>query len=179
MGCETIAKIRGHITPEEIINYIRVTIDKNVSYNIKTDDYGNIDDTVNHGYIKNVYDDSEIMNITSGFINFTTISGNKKSMFYFYQNVATEENIEYYKRTGLAEIAETQTTTLMVSADNEAVEILTKIVSMYGGWLDENDCDEEKFYKILKSSDPLPVKIIHVTMEELNKMYGGVVVIDG
>ena len=51
------------------------------------------------------------------------------------------------------------------------------LVSQFGGWIDENDCDDEDYYPISKDTDGNITPVILVTMEEIYQKFGGVVII--
>lgn len=54
---------------------------------------------------------------------------------------------------------------------------MKKIVTEFGGWLDENDCDDEPYYPVDKNPDGSIKPIIRVTMEEINTKFGDTVLI--
>jgi hypothetical protein len=59
----------------------------------------------------------------------------------------------------------------------DSVEIIKDIVTHFGGWIDENDCDDKEFYPILKNEDGNIKPIIYITKEELYEKFGGIVII--
>jgi len=58
-----------------------------------------------------------------------------------------------------------------------SVEIMKAIISYFSGWIDENDLDEEEPYYIEAHPEGIAPKIIKITRSELNKHFGGTVVI--
>lgn len=58
-----------------------------------------------------------------------------------------------------------------------SVEIMRSVLSFFGGWLDENDCDNEEPYYIEVQADGVTPNIIKITRSELNRRLGGMVVI--
>lgn len=147
MGAEAVAKIRGYISPNEIVEFIKKAYDEHVSYGIGIKDYGLISKLEN---VRMVYDNSDTMKVESGYITFSTKPTIQRSIFYHHQNVNTERNATHYEEIGLGEMVNTEITELRLSADSEATAILMDILQVYGGWLDEDDCDEAEFFEILK-----------------------------
>jgi len=58
-----------------------------------------------------------------------------------------------------------------------SVEIMKSILSYFSGYLDENDCDKENEYYIEEQPEGVVPNIIKITRAELNKKFGGIVVI--
>lgn len=58
-----------------------------------------------------------------------------------------------------------------------SIEIMRALISHFGGWLDENDCDNEDAYYITEAPDGQIQTVIKMTRSELNKHFGGLVVI--
>ncbi len=58
-----------------------------------------------------------------------------------------------------------------------SVEIMRAILSHFGGWIDENDCDTEEAYFMEPQKDGITPNIIKITRSELNRRMGGMVVI--
>ncbi len=77
-------------------------------------------------------------------------------------------------------MVKSECTDLLLGYDNDSVEIMKEIVSYFGGYLDEDDCDDEPYYYIKgrrENNKQNKRNIIYVIQEELNKKYGGYVVI--
>lgn len=51
------------------------------------------------------------------------------------------------------------------------------LVLQFGGWIDENDCDDEDYYPISKDADGNISPVLLVTMEDIYQKFGGVVII--
>ena len=155
MGCDTILRLKGHITAEQIIDYI----DKNYKFigsSVKENNYGALN---KYNWVKEKYDDSNEWKIISGFITFD--DGDKNiTISYFYQNINSYENLEYYSERNLENMVKSETTFLSLGCcDNcdNSVEIMKGIAQEFGGWLDENDCDDIPPYWI----DKVDKKIIY------------------
>lgn len=145
MSCDTILKLKGHITEEQIVNYIDEHY-KLISDGTHEENYGSVNQLDN---VKEKYDDSNEWKITEGFISFNDGNENR-AMFYLYQNVNFYENLEYYNRYNLEDMVKSETTYLNLGLYGNSVEIMKGIAKEFGGWLDENDCDDELPYWIDK-----------------------------
>lgn len=80
----------------------------------------------------------------NGFIELCVPDSGLRNLFYDYSNVNFYENMEYYSRIGLRDMVESEITTLSLGYDKEALGLMKKIASYFGGWIEENDCDDEK-----------------------------------
>ena len=87
--------------------------------------------------------------IISGFIYFV-YKGDCRQLFYNYSSVNFYENIHYYSPLGLTKMVETETTTVSLGFHGKSVEIIKELIEHFGGgWMDENDCDDEEYYEIV------------------------------
>ena len=69
-----------------------------------------------------------------------------------------------------------ETTYVGMPASNKSVEIIKSIIANFGGgWIDENDWDDDYYYVDGNGNDK-PVK--HVTLEEVYEKFGEIVIID-
>ena len=84
MSCDTILRLKGHITAEQIVDYI----DEHYKF-IKEENYGSLS---KYNWVKEKYDDSNEWKITSGFITFNDGDENR-DIFYCYQNINSYENL--------------------------------------------------------------------------------------
>ena len=85
--------------------------------------------------------------------------------------------LTYYIENGLEDLVYSDTTYLSLGYDDEAVEIMNMIVQHFGGWIDENDCDDNLYTYVGKNKES-ETPVIHVTMEEIYEKFGGIVIID-
>lgn len=145
MGCDTILRIKGHITVEQIVNYI-IEHYKFISNGVKEENYGSLNQ---YDWVKEKYDDSNEWKITDGFITFNDGDENR-AIFYYYQNVNSYENLEYYNKYNLEDMVKSETTWLNLGLYGNSVEIMKRIAQEFGGWLEENDCDDKPPYWIDK-----------------------------
>lgn len=104
-------------------------------------------------FIKDNFDENAFAN--SGYVEFT-YKGEKRSLFFLNDSKMVYISLGFW---------------------GESVEIIASIVKNFGGWVDENCCDDEDFYYIPKDKDSKEYNIIYITQEELNKKFGGIVVI--
>ena len=174
MGVDTKGKLKGYVSPQEVLNFIKQTIDSNAKSHVELKDYG----IAEYDWIKERYDNTNKWLITSGFINFTSKQGEQRSLFYCYNNVNSYENLEYYSEYGLENMVKSETTDIMLGCYGDSVEVIKSIVTEFGGWIDENDCDDKEYYPIEKDSNGNIKQVFHISMEDIYEKFGGVVIID-
>lgn len=145
MGCYTLLRLKGNITVEQIVDYIDEHY-KFISNNVKEKNGGSLN---KYNRVKEKYDDSNEWKITNGFIRFNDGDENK-AIFYDYQNINFYENLEYYSKYNLENMVKSETTFLSLGYYDNSVEIMKGIAQEFGGWLDENDCDDIPPYWIDK-----------------------------
>lgn len=174
MSVDTKARLLGHIKPEEIVNYIYHNWDKNVNNRIERELMNRWKDK---DFIKEKYDDD--IYIDSGFIIFEYKKENR-IIHYFYESYNSYENLNYYKQYCLENMVKMETTRLSLGCWGNSVEIMKELCEYFGGFLDTNDSDNKPYYYI-PSTQPEKRKefppVIYMTQEELNKHFGGIVVI--
>lgn len=144
MSYDTILRLKGHITTEQIVDYIDEHY-KFISNSIKEENCGSLSE---YNWVKEKYDDSNEWKITNGFITFNDCEENK-NIFYLYQNINSYENLEYYSEYNLEDMVKSEITFLILGCYN-SVEIMQGIAQEFGGWLDEDDCDDIPPYWIDK-----------------------------
>lgn len=150
MGCNTILRLKGHITPEQIVDYI----DKHYDFKRKSirEYYAKL---LDESAIKERYDDSNKCKVTMGFIDFHDDNDKWISMNYYYCNVNIYDNLDHCLKFGIEDMAKSETTELtMCCFFDNSVEIMKGIAQEFGGWLDEDDCDDEPPYWIDKVDKP-------------------------
>jgi hypothetical protein len=175
MGVDTHGRLKGHILPEDILNFIKQKIDCKAKISIDTTFVKRLTECNN---IKKVYDDSEYWTTNHGFIYFTSKEGNYRSLFYSYDNVNFYENLDYFSKLGLRDLVVSETTSLSLGYNEEAVEIMTEIVAEFGGWIDKDDCDDEPYEPVIKNADGTIKPVYHVSINDVYDKFGGVVIID-
>lgn len=172
MGVCTKINLKSRIEPEIILKYIQDNFDKNATMDIRKyqsakEDYD----------ITKYYDDSRTLDTYMGFINFT-YQQEKRSLFYYYVNYNSYENLKYYKSLGLKDMVDFENTNLSLSFTGGAKEIMLSIVGAFGGWYDENDCDDIPYVWIDKNGEYKYKPIRHITMQDVYDKFGEIVIID-
>lgn len=177
MGIDTHGRIKGFVAHEEILNFIRQKYDKNARSDVKRQKVKNIADVTWKHTMNEHSEDNEHWYDISGFIIFK-YHEEDRMLFYMYSNVNHLENEEYYEERNLIDMVLAETTYLSLRCWGSSVEIIKEIVAQFGGgWIDENDCDEETYYPIEVNEDKTIKPVIRVTMAEINEKFGGTVVI--
>lgn len=146
MGIDTIVKIPGKVESSKIFDFIKEHFDENAINNVevKVQSQELLDGFVESG---NIILGTELI-FESGFIHFQH-KEEKRSLFFFYGNYympapyAIKKNLDNNTRE-----LNGDNTELTLGASGYAVEILTKIAKEFGGYIDENDCDDKWFYKV-------------------------------
>lgn len=157
MSVDTRGKIKGFVSHEDILKYLKNNYDKNAHSEVKRTIYGEIKNTFsNKSYMINSNSDNDKdWYIEAGFIYFRD-EEEDRVLFYNYSNVNFFENLEYYQELNLEDMVRTETTDISLDLWGNSVEIIEDIVQNFGGgWLDEDDCDDEPYYVI----EPLIFKI--------------------
>lgn len=151
MGVDTKGKIKGKISPEEIVKVLKENLGVDAVSDVSSHDYGKLDD-LDFTFVK--YGNNEHWIIDHGFICFE-INGDRRMLFYSYSNINIYEDLTYYKkefpeRTDLKEMVKSETTSISLGLWKYSVEIIETIVSAFGGWVDDNDCDDVPYRRIEK-----------------------------
>ena len=123
MGVDTKGYLNKNVKAREIYDVIVSEFDKNAIFDIK-------DDIFYEGF-------------ESGAIHFK--DGDDNRMLFYCVTPDKEENTEYAdgKLHG----------NLILGAWGNSVKIMSKILSVFGGYIDENDCDSIEAYYIPKDGD--------------------------
>jgi hypothetical protein len=166
--------------------------------NIKEQIYSQIEEEIimsvnTHGITKEVVDAEEILNFIK------TKYDTNASMRLDYSK---GEEIKYFRATGRIKfndgddnrslfvivdsvreehqkgiISSEKYTWLDLGCYGNSVEIMKSIINHFGGWVDDNDCDEEGYYYIPANPDRNVPQMIRVTMQEIYDKFGGIVII--
>lgn len=179
MSENTYVKLNGHILPEQVLEFIRNTFDKNakmLKISISNYHYNSNSFSPNATY----YTEMLPMPVTIKTDIYFEYKGETVSLFYLYDNFNYYENLEYYSNHHLENMVKSETTFLSAGCyeDGNSIEIMKSICSVFGGWIDENDSDDKEYYWIPKNNTENPVVVKHVTIEEVYEKFGCVVVID-
>lgn len=151
MGIDTYGKIKGYVSPEQIVHVIKDRFNvETVTSNITTYSY---DKFANLDFTSNTCIDGEYWK--EGRIEFE-ISGEKRNLFYYYSSINDYENLSYYEerfpdRPYLKEMVKSESTNIILGYWGSSVEIVETIVSAFGGWIDDNDCDDIPYREVEKN----------------------------
>lgn len=151
MGIDTVAKIKGRITPEQITEIIKDLFGVEPKNEVKRTIYDKLDDL---DYPFRNYGEEDYWFGDFGFIRFT-YNGENRQLFYSYNNINLYDNLLLYKRkypdrTDIHNMIKSETTHLSLGKWGSSVEILEAIVKKFGGWVDEDDCDDIPYRYIEK-----------------------------
>lgn len=178
MGCDTHGKIKGYVRHEEIFNFIRQKYDENAAMSIKKKIVYSLSGCKGEYRLNAHSEDHANWYDICGRIDFR-YKEEDRSLFYSYSNVNFFENLEYYSEYRLEDMVKSETTYLSLGYWGSSVEIIKEIVAQFGGgWIDKNDCDDQPYEPVEVNSDSSIKPVIHVTMEDIYKQFGGVVIID-
>jgi hypothetical protein len=166
MSVDTKGRLKGYVDPEQVLNFIKQKYDNDAKIRKDITNYGKINTTDENEWI-----------VESAFIYFKGKEDNRQ-LSYYHSNQIDTSNYNYYCEKGLENLVKTETTNISLGCNEEAKEIIKAIVVEFGGWYDANDCDEIDFEPIIKNSDGSIKPVFHVSMNDINKVFGGVVIID-
>jgi hypothetical protein len=153
MGIDTKGIFKDYVTPEQIVEYLQSKTNcENVRSEVKSNVLGKLDSTDFDLIQKNNSDNWEV---TSGFIIFDyyNVAGEKETrmMYYFYDNISSCEEIknfiDYRLQTSENKLDLIQSyikscVTVSLGYWGDGIEIISDLMKHFGGWVDENDCDE-------------------------------------
>lgn len=177
MSVDTCGKIKGFVRHEEILNFIKQKWDKNARDNVEKRINCPISECDWEYTINEHSEDNKNWYSIHGFICFK-YNDEDRMLFYNYNNLNNYENLEYYSKYGLQEIVKAETTTINLGYWGSSVEIIKELVAYFGGgWIDENDCDDEEYYPIELNNDGSIKPVQYVTMNDIYEKFGGVVII--
>lgn len=177
MGCSTKGKIKGYVSAEEILNFIRQKYDSNAFSDVSRHIEMPLTEVtwkyeLNAHSVSNDHYYTEYGNIIFNYNN------ERRQLFYFYSNINSFENLSYYSDLDLADMVMAETVSLSLGDYGSSRDIMKELVAQFGGgWVDYNDCDSEPFYPIELNEDKSIKPVIIITKKELYEKFGGVVII--
>ena len=147
MESNTKVKLRGRVTPGQLLKYLRRNYDMNAESQVIQKDMGLLG-SLAIPFERNVKG-AKKWKTEAGYINFHD-DGREVSLFYMYSNIRflDEEESLYYVSCGLPDFLSIETTDLSLQCCESNIEIGTSLAKYFGGWVDFNDCDEEAFVLI-------------------------------
>ena len=146
MGRNTYGKLKGYVKHEDIFEFIKNNYDKNATDSVKRKIVYPLS-KCDWGYTMNEHsDDNANWYEFAGFICFNC-DGEKRMLFYHYENINHLDDLEYYYEHNLENLARSERTHIGLGYWGSSVEIIKEILENFGGgWIDENDCDDEEYY---------------------------------
>lgn len=145
MGKDTCVRLKGHVTQQQIIEFLN-------SIGYLADDKTNI-----YPLTFDVNDNRLYSNATSICCNheesgFIRICKNEESsvIFYLYPVQTLTEDVmstyvNYPDRPDLLIMESSDTTFLDMRYSEDNLDLMKTICEHFGGWIDENDCDDETY----------------------------------
>lgn len=142
MSVDTKARLRGNVSPDDIINFVKEKFGWRVRTGLTTSNY----EIPDSGVYEN-YTNSPTWDTLSGFIDLIVDDTGEKnrSIFYCKNNLNFHENYDYYSENNpeLIEMVCAETTYISLGHNEQAIEIIGAIVDEFGGWFCENDHSAE------------------------------------
>ena len=148
MGCDTCGKIKGYVDHEDIFEFIKNRYDSNATNSVKRKTICPLSECDWEYKMNEHSKDSENWYTVNGFICFK-YNDEDRMIFYDYDNLNSYENLEYYTKVGLEDMVKAETTYISLGCWGSSVAIIKEIIANFnGGWIDENDCDGDDYYKV-------------------------------
>lgn len=148
MSVSTCGKIKGYIKAEDLCNFIRENWDVNVVNTINKEIIVPISDLKQNFLFNEHSTDNNNWYSFYGHIIFK-YKNESRRLFYSYNNVNFLENLNYYSKHNLEDMVKAETTYISLENWGSSAEIITELIKNFGGgWLDENDCDDNQYYFI-------------------------------
>ena len=153
MGRDTRGRIKGYVKYEDIFEFIKQRYDKGATYNISKNINCPLSECHWKYEINEHSSDNDNWYITSGFIYFK-YKEEDRMLFYYYSNINSFENLKYYTEFSLEDMVVSETTSISLGYWGSSIEIINEIVEHFGGgWVYENDCDDEEYYAVKAKYD--------------------------
>ena len=149
MGVDTNGKIKGFVKHEEILDFVKQKWDRYAIDRVEKRINNVPISECKWTYKFNEHsEDNENWYSFYGYICFN-YNNEQKGLFYVYSNLNHFENLEFYSKHNLRDMVETETTFISLRYCGNSVEIMKEIIKHFGGgWIDENDCDDELYYPV-------------------------------
>lgn len=148
MSTDTVGRIKGYISADDICSYIRNCWDPTAESNVKRSNISSIKKITWEYLINEHSETSEYWYADTGIIKFC-YKGQERWLHYCYNNLNLLENLEYYKNLGLEEMGRSEYTNLILVYFEDSTSIMQDIIKHFGGgWLDENDEDGIPFIEL-------------------------------
>lgn len=150
MSIDTKGIINKKIEAEEIYNFIVNKIDKNAKF-------------IPERYNSSIPVQHVVFQDSTGDRTLTIICDSDKGKSEYSKLNFTDDENNYVW--------------LSLGKYGDSIQIMKTIVNQFGGYVDEDDCDDEDYYYIPANPDKAIPDVIRVTMQDIYKKFGGVVII--
>lgn len=140
MSVDTKVNLLGHVTVQKLLDFLR---DYHPVSDVHHVEHEMLPEAVQQDYKKY---HGEKWYEEYGFIILNVPNCGKRHLFYSYSNVNFCNNAGCYYPPELKEMVESEITYLSLGYDETGIQFMKEIVSYFGGWIDENNSDEEGFY---------------------------------
>ena len=147
MSVDTHAKLKGKVSFEDIRDVVEKLYGQYGPVTIANRSTSDWDESSS---IQARYDDSGRWRTDMCYIVFHASPDEVRDMFCLYCNVNFYENLSYYEEFNLEDMVKAETTFLSLGKWGHSVEIIKAIAEHFGGWVDENDCDDIPYYWVKK-----------------------------
>jgi len=147
MSVNTKILLDGHILPKTILNVIKNNIDKNAR--IRLYDNENMGKLSEYDFIKAHYGNSNNWEVNTCYIDYNDGYNGNVSIFYYYSNINSYENLQYYEKYNLSKMVKSEKTFLIFDfISNVIATPIYKLLLHFGGWIDVNDCDNIPYDRV-------------------------------
>ena len=132
MSTDTVGRIKGYITAEEICEYIKKCWDKTAESNVIRNNISSIQN-ITWDYLVNEHsENSEYWYADTGIIKFC-YKGQERWLHYCYNDLNHFENLKYYKNLVLEEMERSEYTNLILAYFEDSAAIMQDIIKYFGG----------------------------------------------
>lgn len=132
MFVDSQGKIKGFISPNSILNYIKQMWDENATSEVEMKVICPTSECNWKYEVKEHSEDSQNWYMLTGYIAFKC-NDTDQLLFYCYDNLKSFTNLEHYSKYGLAEMIEMETTHIALEYSEVSAKIIKQIVSNFGG----------------------------------------------
>ena len=180
MSADTRAYLQGKIEPEEIARCLCYYYDidiRDIKIDHRTFDDIPLTENLQKILIHNYSTNQDFWHTEISSINFVTPEGNYRTIMRVYDDCVFENDKVFKKESNIP------FTSISLFCDEQGKDIIKAITSYFGGYMDENDCDDIGYVPIPKShsqneneaNNGVIKPIFYFTIEELQEHFGGFV----
>ena len=146
MSVDVKVSLNGYVDIKEIVDFLN-EIGNVENYKVNEKNY----EKQCENLWKEIFCEDKLWKFKFGFITFY-YKKEFRTLFYNYSTVNFWNDIECYSEELQKNFVKGEHTQLNISYYGNAVEIMKLICAHFGGWIDENDCDDIDPYYIEKKS---------------------------